>query len=179
MKSKEKAVSTLTKGIEGLFKKNKTTYFKGHAALTDKNTISVTGPDGTVQTVTAKNIIIATGSEPMGFPGITIDEKTFVTSTGALSLTSIPKKMVVIGGGIIGLEMASVWSRLGTQVDVVEYMPSIGAGMDAEMARTFHKILVKQGLTFRLGTKVLGATKVGNSVIVDVEPAKGGPKEQV
>lgn len=118
------------------------------------NKISVTANDGTVSKIEAKNVIIATGSEPSGFPGITVDEQSIVTSTGALGLQKVPKSMLVIGGGVIGLELGSVWSRLGAEVTVVEFMPEIGAGMDTEVAKSFQKILTKQGFKFQLGTKV-------------------------
>lgn len=180
MKNKEKSVGGLTKGIEMLFKKNKTDYLKGHGRFLGPNEIEVLASDGSKSVVKAKNVIIATGSDPSPFPGITIDEQTFVTSTGALSLKQIPKKMAVIGGGIIGLEMASVWSRLGSEVTVVEYMGAIGAGMDGDMAKTFHRILQKQGLKFKLNTKVLGATKTADGkVTIQTEPAKGGAKEDL
>ncbi len=138
------------------------------------------GLDGKTSIIKAKNILIATGSEPSGFPGIQVDEESIITSTGALSLKKVPEKMVVIGGGVIGLELGSVWSRLGSEVTVVEYLPAIGAGMDADMATSFQKVLAKQGLKFKLGTKVLSATKNENGkVTIRVEPAKGGPQESL
>ncbi|CAG8498735.1 19087_t:CDS:10 [Rhizophagus irregularis] len=172
MKAKEKAVTGLTRGIEGLFKKNKVTYVKGHGKLIGLNEIEVDGLDGNKTTLKAKNIIIATGSEPTPFKGLEVDEKQIVTSTGALSLEKVPKKMLVIGGGIIGLELGSVWHRLGADVTVVEYLGSIGAGMDGESA-----ILQKQGLKFKLNTKVIDASKKEDKVYVNVESAKGGDKE--
>ncbi|KAJ8324420.1 hypothetical protein BDV3_005126 [Batrachochytrium dendrobatidis] len=178
LKQKEKSVRGLTGGIEMLFKKNKTDYLKGWGTLKSATEIEVTANDGTKSTVKAKNIIIATGSEPSGFPGITVDEEVIVTSTGALSLTKIPEKMIVIGGGVIGLELGSVWSRLGAEVSVVEYMGAIGAGMDADLAKSFQKTLQKQGMKFKLGTKVISATKnAQGKVEVVVEPAAGGPQE--
>ena len=177
MKSKEKAVTGLTRGVEGLFKKNGVQYVKGHGKVTGPNGVSVDLLDGSQQQFHAKNILIATGSEPTPFAGLPVDEKQIVTSTGALSLEKVPEKMLVIGGGVIGLELGSVWSRLGTEVTVVEYMPSIGAGMDSELAKQFQKILVKQGLKFKCGTKVLSGSKKGDKVHVDVEPSKGGAKE--
>ena len=134
LKAKATAVTGLTKGIEGLFKKNKVAYHKGAGKFLNANEIEVTGNDGTVSTLKAKNILIATGSVPSGFPGIEIDEKKIVTSTGALDLQEVPKKMVVIGAGVIGLELGSVWQRLGAEVTVVEYLGAIGAGMDGDMA---------------------------------------------
>ncbi|KAJ3329795.1 dihydrolipoamide dehydrogenase precursor [Blyttiomyces sp. JEL0837] len=134
LKSKEKSVDGLTKGVEFLLKKNKPDYVKGWGKIVKPNEISVDLADGTKSTLTAKNIIIATGSEPSPFPGITIDEEVIVTSTGALSLKKVPEKMMVIGGGVIGLELGSVWKRLGAECTVVEFADAIGAGMDADMA---------------------------------------------
>jgi len=134
LKAKATAVTGLTKGIEGLFKKNKVAYHKGAGKFLSANEVEVTGLDGKVETLKAKNILIATGSVPSGFPGIEIDEKQIVTSTGALDLQEVPKKMVVIGAGVIGLELGSVWQRLGAEVTVVEYLGSVGAGMDSDMA---------------------------------------------
>jgi dihydrolipoamide dehydrogenase len=179
MSFKESAVSKLTKGIEGLFKKNKVDYIKGHGRFTSPHDITVDLLAGGQQTVRAKNVLIATGSEPTPFAGIPIDEKQIVTSTGALSLDRVPEKMIVIGGGIIGLELGSVWNRLGAEVTVVEYMDAIGAGMDKDMAKMFHKILAKQGIKFKLSTKVLGADKVDGKVNINVESAKGGAQESV
>lgn len=177
MASKVKAVTGLTKGIEGLFKKNKVTYYKGAASFDDANTVAVEGLDGKNSTLRAKNIIIATGSEPSPFPGIEVDEKQIVTSTGALSLEKVPEKLIIIGAGVIGLELGSVWSRLGADVTVVEYLDAVGAGMDGELAKTFHKMLTKQGFKFKLSTKVVGTEKVDGRVQVHVEPAAGGNKE--
>ncbi|KAI8917412.1 hypothetical protein BC831DRAFT_484984 [Entophlyctis helioformis] len=168
LKQKEKSVKTLTGGIEMLFKKNKTAYIKGWGTLKTPNEIE------------AKNVIIATGSEPSGFPGVTVDEESIVTSTGALSLTKVPEKMIVIGGGVIGLELGSVWSRLGAETTVVEYMGAIGAGMDADLAKSFQKTLQKQGMKFKLSTKVISATKLPNGQVeVVVEPAAGGAQEKL
>ncbi|KAI8906042.1 hypothetical protein EDD86DRAFT_211379 [Gorgonomyces haynaldii] len=177
MKQKDTAVSGLTAGVATLFKMNKTDYIQGWGQFEGPNTIKVKKNDGTEETVNAKNVIIATGSEASGFPGIEVDEKQIVTSTGALSLDKVPEKMVVIGGGVIGLELGSVWSRLGSQVTVVEFMPQIGAGMDAEVAKRFQQILTKQGIKFKLGTKVLGATKKDGKVDLLVEDAKSGKQE--
>ena len=175
LKRKDDVVEGLTKGIEGLFKKNKVTYIIGAGEITAPGKITVTGKQKTQ--IAAKNIIIATGSEVMPLPGITIDEKRIVSSTGALTLTEVPKKMIVIGGGYIGLEMGSVWRRLGAEVTVVEFLDSIVPAMDAEIGRQLHKVLEKQGMKFRLGTKVVSAASTAKKVTLTVEPAKGGTKE--
>ncbi|KAF9327683.1 dihydrolipoamide dehydrogenase precursor [Linnemannia elongata] len=178
LKAKANAVSGLTKGVEGLFKKNKVAYHKGAGKFLNANEIEVTGNDGTVSTLKAKNILIATGSVPSGFPGIEIDEKKIVTSTGALELQEVPKKMVVIGAGVIGLELGSVWQRLGAEVTVVEYLGAVGAGMDSDMAKAFHRTLSKQGFKFKLSTKVVGTEQLADGRVgVKVEAAKGGNAE--
>ncbi|CAZ83659.1 unnamed protein product [Tuber melanosporum] len=181
MNAKEQSVSGLTKGIEYLFKKNGVDYVKGTGTITSEHEIKV-GPldGGGPQTLRAKNIIIATGSEATPFPGLEIDEKRIVTSTGAIALTQVPEKMVVIGGGIIGLEMGSVWSRLGSDVTVVEYLGAIGGpGMDAEMAKTMQRILQKQGMKFKLNTKVMGGDVGSDNIKINVESAKGGKSESI
>ncbi|TPX73397.1 dihydrolipoyl dehydrogenase [Chytriomyces confervae] len=178
MKQKEKSVSGLTRGVEFLLKKNKADYIKGWGQITKSNEVVVSGLDGAKSTLKTKNIIIATGSEPSPFPGVDVDEKVIVTSTGALSLEKIPETMIVIGGGVIGLELGSVWSRLGAKTTVVEYADAVGAGMDADMAKLFQKTLQKQGMNFKLGTKVISAKKnSAGKVDVVVEPAKGGARE--
>lgn len=196
MKAKDTSVESLTKGIEFLFKKNKVEYVKGTGSFIDQHSIKVDLLDGGERTLRAKNIIVATGSEATPFPGLTIDEKRVITSTGALALQEVPKKMVVIGGGIIGLEMvwtptfffgvlgltnsiqASVWSRLGAEVTVVEYLNQIGGpGMDTEIAKQTQKILSRQGLKFLVGTKVTKGDDSGENIKIEVEAAKGG-KEQ-
>lgn len=178
MKAKEQSVAGLTKGVEFLFKKNGVEYIKGAGAFQDEHTIKVQLNDGGETSVVGKNILIATGSEATPFPGLEIDEKRVVTSTGAIALEEVPKKMVVIGGGIIGLEMASVWSRLGSQVTVVEFLDQIGGpGMDLEIAKSAQKILKKQGINFKTGTKVLGGDKTGELVKLEVDSAKGGKQE--
>ena len=134
MKNKEKAVTVLTKGIEFLFKKNKVTYFKGTGSITGTNQISIKSSDNKNETIEAKNIIIATGSDPVSLPGVEFDEEKIVSSTGALSLKEVPKKLVVVGGGYIGLEMGSVWSRLGSEVQVVEFLDHITPGMYKEIS---------------------------------------------
>jgi dihydrolipoamide dehydrogenase len=158
---KDDVVSGNTKGIEFLFKKNKVTWLKGWATIPAPGQVKV-GDD----THTAKNIVIATGSEASSLPGVTIDEETIVTSTGALTLKSVPKSMVVIGAGVIGLEMGSVYARLGTEVTVVEYLDAITPGMDAEVAKTFQRILTKQGLKFVLGAAVQSVTKTATGATV-------------
>ncbi|KAJ3071113.1 dihydrolipoamide dehydrogenase precursor [Podochytrium sp. JEL0797] len=180
LKQKEKAISTLTRGVEGLLKKNKADYVKGWARIVNAGEVSVAGNDGTTSVLKTKNIIIATGSEPSPFPGVEVDEKVIVTSTGALSLEKIPETMIVIGGGVIGLELGSVWSRLGAKCTVVEYADAIGAGMDQDMAKAFQKTLQKQHINFKLGTKVISAKKnAAGKVDVVVQPAKGGPNETI
>ncbi|CEL02849.1 hypothetical protein BJX68DRAFT_254628 [Aspergillus pseudodeflectus] len=178
MAAKDTSVDGLTKGIEFLFKKNGVEYVKGTGALVDQNTVKVNLLDGGEQTLRGKNIIIATGSEATPFPGLNIDEKRIITSTGALSLKEVPKKMVVIGGGIIGLEMASVWSRLGSEVTVVEFLNQIGGpGMDADIAKQAQKILQKQGIKFKTGFKVTKGDDSGATIALSVESAKGGKEE--
>lgn len=178
MKQKEKAVTGLTGGIEFLLKKNKVDYVKGWGKFASANEIEVDLNQGGKEIIKAKNIIIATGSEPSPLPGnvIPIDEKYVVSSTGALSLTSIPKKLVVIGGGVIGLEMGSVYARLGTQVTVVEYMDRVCPTMDIEITTNFKKLLEKQGLKFLMKTKVVGGNGGPNGCKVEIEPAEGGSR---
>ena len=166
MKNKEKAVAVLTKGIEFLFKKNKVTYFKGIGAFKSANEISILSKGKETKIQTDKTII-STGSEPVSIPGMEFDEEKILSSTGALSLTKVPKKMIIVGGGYIGLEMGSVWSRLGTQVEVVEFLDHITPGMDREVSKEFEKILKKQGIKFQLNTKVEKITKSKNFVSID------------
>jgi dihydrolipoamide dehydrogenase len=177
MSHKSKGVEGLTKGIEFLFKKNKVTYIKGFGSFKDKNTISVTDASNNQKDYKFKNAIIATGSVPISLPNIEIDEKIVVSSTGALNLTSVPKKLVVIGAGYIGLEMGSVWLRLGSEVQVVEYLDYITPGMDREVSDAFLKILQKQGMQFNLSTKVIGVKKNKNGATVTVE--KNGAKSDI
>ncbi|MBX9726749.1 MAG: dihydrolipoyl dehydrogenase, partial [Rickettsiales bacterium] len=174
MARKSDVVSKLTQGIEGLFKKNKVTYLKGLGTITGKNEVSVEG----VKYAT-KNIVIATGSEVTPLNGITIDEKQIVSSTGALELSAVPKHLVVIGAGVIGLELGSVWKRLGSKVTVLEYLDRVTPGMDNEIAKNFQKILEKQGIEFKLGVKVTGATPSKAGVEVTFEPAAGGVAEKL
>ncbi|PAX08205.1 dihydrolipoyl dehydrogenase [Sphingomonas lenta] len=169
---KAKAVKELTGGIEFLFKKNKVEWLKGRASFQDKNTVSVGD-----RTVTAKNIVIATGSSVTPLPGVEIDQKVVVDSTGALALPKVPEHLVVIGGGVIGLELGSVWRRLGAKVTVVEYLDQILPGFDGEVRKEANKIFKKQGFELRLSTKVTGVTVQGDKASVQVEPAQGGEGE--
>ena len=175
--NKDKVVGDFTKGIEFLFKKNKVDYVKGAATLAGDQRIDVTLSDGGKAQIEADAIVIATGSEPTPLPNVAIDEKRIVSSTGALTLTEVPKHLVVIGAGYIGLEMGSVWRRLGAKVTVVEYLDRILPGMDGEIAKQFQRILTKQGMAFRLGSKVTGATSGSSGVSLTLEPAKGGAAE--
>ena len=175
MKRKDGVVGDLTKGIEHLFKKNKVAYVKGLGRITGKNEVTVSGDDARV--LNAKNIIIATGSVSAPLPGIKIDEKRIVTSTGALALGKVPKHLVVIGGGVIGLELGSVWSRLGAQVTVVEFLDRILPTMDGEISKHFKRILGKQGFAFKLNTKVTAAKASAKGVALTLEPAAGGESE--
>lgn len=177
MERKTKIVGDLCKGIEGLFLKNKVKYFKGRGSFASANEINIELNDGGKETVKAKNVIIATGSESTPIPGIEINEKNIVTSTGALTLEKVPAKMAVIGGGVIGLEMGSVWSRLGAEVVVVEYLDKIVPSMDADISKEFKKILEKQGLTFKLSTKVVSAKADKKGVELKLEAAAGGNPE--
>ena len=171
---KSKAVTELTGGIEFLFKKNKVDWLKGRASFTDANTVTVGD-----RSVRAKNIVIATGSSVTPLPGVTIDQEVIVDSTGALALPRVPEHLVVIGGGVIGLELGSVWLRLGAKVTVVEYLDQILPGMDEEVRKESAKIFKKQGFELRTGTKVTGAVRNGSSATLTVEPSKGGAAEQI
>jgi dihydrolipoamide dehydrogenase len=177
MKQKAESVTALTKGIEYLFKKNKVTWVKGAGRIAGAGKVEVTAEDGQVTTLDAKNIVIATGSEPAGLPGVTVDQQRIVDSTGALSLPEVPKSLVVIGAGIIGLELGSVWRRLGATVTVVEFLDRISPGMDADVAKTFQRELTKQGMAFKLGAKVTGATASKKGVSLTIEPVAGGAAE--
>ncbi len=169
---KAKAVKELTGGVEFLFKKNKVTWLKGKAAFQDAHTVDVAG-----QKVTAKNIVIATGSSVMPLPGVAVDQTTVVDSTGALALPKVPEHMVVIGGGVIGLELGSVWRRLGAKVTVVEFVDQILPGFDGEVRRESAKLFKKQGMELKLSTKVTGVTVDNGVATVTVEPAAGGASE--
>lgn len=177
MANKSKAVVGLTGGIEYLFKKYKVDYVKGFGKLSGPNSVSVNLTSGGTQVVEAKNIILAVGSEPTPLPTCPVDNarKRVVDSTGALELDKIPKKMVVIGGGVIGLEMGSVWRRLGTEVTVVEFLDTITPSIDKEISQNFLKILKKQGMKFMLSTKVTGTEVTADSVKLTLQPAAGGP----
>jgi dihydrolipoamide dehydrogenase len=168
------AVKSLTGGIEFLFKKNKVEWLKGHATFESADTVKVGD-----RTVRAKNIVIATGSSVTPLPGVDIDEKIVVSSTGALELGQVPKRMVVIGGGVIGLELGSVWRRLGSQVTVVEFLDQILPGFDDDVRKEANKIFKKQGIEFRLGTKVTGVKVDGGKATLTVEPAEGGASETI
>ncbi|MBB2155566.1 dihydrolipoyl dehydrogenase [Gluconacetobacter diazotrophicus] len=172
MARKGEVVEANVKGVEFLFKKNKVTWLKGTGKLEGTGRITVDG-----KPVTAKHIVIASGSDSAGLPGVEVDEKVIVTSTGALELSAVPKKMVVIGGGVIGLELGSVWHRLGAEVTVVEFLDRLVPGTDGEIAKQFQRILTKQGLQFKLGHKVTKADKTGKGVTLTVEPAAGGTAE--
>jgi len=169
---KQEVVTANTKGVEFLFRKNKITWLKGAGRIVAPGQVDV---DGAVYA--AKNIVIATGSESVPLPGVPVDEKQIVTSTGALELDKVPGHLVVVGGGVIGLELGSVWQRLGAKVTVVEFLDRIALGMDTELATNFQRILQKQGMTFRLGAKVTGATTGPDGVSLSIEPVKGGEVE--
>ena len=179
MARKDKVVGENTRGVEFLFKKNKVAWIKGTAALAGPGQIDVALSEGGSSPVTTKNIVIATGSDSVGLPGLEIDEKRIVSSTGALTLGEVPKRLVVIGGGYIGLEMGSVWERLGSQVAVVEFLDRITPGMDADVAKALQRVLTKQGFAFKLGTKVVGAKTDNKGVTLALEPAQGGPREEL
>ncbi|KAM0247392.1 hypothetical protein ACHAQJ_009856 [Trichoderma viride] len=180
MKAKDTAVTGLTKGVEFLLKKNGAEYIKGTGTFINENEIKVNLNDGGESVIRGKNILIATGSEATPFPGLEIDEKRVVSSTGAIALEKVPETLTVIGGGIIGLEMASVWSRLGTKVTVVEFLGQIGGpGMDAEISKAAQRILKKQGIEFKLNTKVVSGDKGGELVKLEIDAAKGGKPESI
>ena len=166
MKNKDKAVTILTKGVEFLFKKNKVTYFKGYGSILDKNKILIKSNDDE-KNIETKNIVISTGSEAVSLPGIEFDEEKILSSTGALNIPKVPKKMLIIGAGYIGLEMGSVWSRLGSEVHVIEYLDHITPGLDKEISQEFMKILKKQKINFHLNTKVERISKIDKGVILE------------
>ena len=180
MARKDKVVGDLTKGIEFLFKKNKVDYVRGAGSLAGPGKVAVTPADGgKAQTLEAKHILIATGSDVMKLPGVEIDEKRIVSSTGALALTKVPKHLVVVGGGVIGLELGSVWRRLGSQVTVVEFLDRVLPEMDGEVSKTFGRIMKKQGMALRLGSKVTSAKAGKGGIKLSVEPAAGGKAETI
>ena len=173
MKNKDKAVTVLTKGVEFLFKKNKVSYFKGFGSFVSDKKIKIKSSDGKEIEIDGDNIIIATGSEPSKMQNINFDEEKIVSSTGALSLKKVPKKMIVIGGGYIGLEMGSVWSRLGSDVHVIEFLDHITPGMDKEISNEFMKILKKQNIKFHMSTKVEKITKKNENIEIETSNNKG------
>ncbi|KAK9489849.1 dihydrolipoyl dehydrogenase [Lipomyces doorenjongii] len=180
LKAKDEAVSSMARGVELLLKQNKIDYFKGVGKILGADEIEVKGNPGEPDALLrVENIIIATGSEATSFPNLIVDEKMIVTSTGAIAVQKVPNKMVGIGGGIIGLELGSVWSRLGADVTIVEFQNAIGAGMDSEISKLTQRSLSKQGLKFKLSTKVLGAEIEGETVKVTVDSAKGGKVESL
>jgi dihydrolipoamide dehydrogenase len=177
MSNKNKSIQVLTKGVEFLFKKNKVTYFKGKGVLLSKNDIVVYESNNKRTNIKSKNIVIATGSTVTSLPGIEINEKNIVSSTGALSFDKVPPKLAVIGGGYIGLEMGSVWSRLGSDVTVIEFLDFITPGMDREISNEFQKILSKQGIKFKMGSKVESVKDQGNTVLISYTNVKNSKKE--
>ena len=177
MAQKAESVEALTKGVEFLMKKNKVDYIKGWGRIDGPGKVVVKAEDGTETVLETKNIVIATGSEPTPLPGVTIDNKRIVDSTGALSLPDVPKSLIVVGAGVIGLELGSVWKRLGAEVTVVEFLDRILPGTDTEVATAFQKILTKQGFKFKLASKVTGATATDKQVQLTVEPVAGGDAE--
>jgi dihydrolipoamide dehydrogenase len=179
MVQKDKVVEANTAGIVFLFKKNKVEWIKGTGRIAGAGKIEVALSAGGTQDLAARHIVIATGSDSMPLPGVAVDERSIVSSTGALALASVPKRLIVIGGGYIGLEMGSVWQRLGSQVTVVEFLDRIVPGMDGEVSKHMQRILQKQGMSFKLATKVTGAVPGDKGVTVSIEPAKGGPGESL
>jgi dihydrolipoamide dehydrogenase len=179
MSNKNKSIQVLTKGVEFLFKKNKVSYFRGKGVVSSKNDIIIFGSNNSRTNIKTKNIVIATGSEVASLPGIEIDEKNVVSSTGALSFEKVPKKLAVIGGGYIGLEMGSVWSRLGADVTIIEYLDHITPGMDREVSNEFQKILTKQGIKFKMGSKVNSVGSKENSVTISYTDIKNSKEEKI
>ena len=179
MSNKNKSIQVLTKGVEFLFKKNKVTYLKGKGVIFSKYDVVIYGENNSRTNIKAKNIVIATGSEVVSIPGIEINEKNVVSSTGALSFDKVPKKLAVIGGGYIGLEMGSVWSRLGSEVTVIEYLDYITPGMDREISNEFQKILTKQGIKFQMGSKVNTVNSKGDSVTISYTELKNSKEEKI
>ncbi len=179
MAQKDEAVKGLTEGVAFLMKKNKVKHYAGKGKIVGKGEVEIELNAGGTEKIGATNIVIATGSEPASLPGIEIDEERVVTNTGALSLKEIPKKLILIGAGVIGLEMGSVWSRLGSEVTVIEFLDHIMPGADSEISKQSKRIFEKQGLNFRMGTKVTGIEKLKTKLKVSVEPAKGGDEEHL
>ena len=179
MSAKNKSVLTLTKGVEFLFKKNKIIHLKGQGKISSKNSVTVIDDSGNKTNYKAKNIVIGAGSIPASLPGIKIDEKTVVSSTGALSFDKVPKELVVIGGGYIGLELSSVWKRLGSKVTVIEFLDHIIPGMDKDISTEFQKILIKQGINFKLNSKVTAVNVLKNKAVVDFTSNKNTKRERI
>ena len=179
MNNKKSSVQTLTKGIEFLFKKNKITHLKGKGLISEKNKVIVIDESNKKTSYSAKNIVLATGSVPTSLPGIEIDEQYIVSSTGALAFEKVPKELIVIGGGYIGLELSSVWSRLGSKVTVVEFLDHIIPGMDKDISTEFLKILSKQGIDFKLDSKVVDVKILNKKVIVDFTNNKSAKRERI
>ncbi|EPY01397.1 dihydrolipoyl dehydrogenase [Magnetospirillum fulvum] len=177
MAHKDKVVADNTKGIDFLLKKNKITRILGAGSLAGNGQVTVTAADGAVSTVAARSIVLATGSEVTPLPGLAIDEEVFVSSTGALALPQVPKRLVVIGGGVIGLELGTVWSRLGSEVTVVEYLDRILPFHDLEVSKTMTRLLGQQGIGFKLATKVVAGERKGAGAVLTLEPAAGGATE--
>jgi dihydrolipoamide dehydrogenase len=178
MKRKADVVEATTKGVAFLFKKNKVTAFQGRGRIEKAGEVAVLGDDGAVkETLATKAILIASGSEVTPLPGVTVDEKKIVSSTGALELAEVPKRLVVVGAGIIGLELGSVWRRLGSEVTVVEFLDRIVPGVDDEVTKHFQRALARQGLKFKLGSRVTKAEPTGTGVTLTIEPSKGGAAE--
>ena len=181
MAHKDATVAANVTGVAFLFKKNKIDSFRGTGRIVAAGKVSVSGDDGKVQEIEAKNIVIATGSDVAGIPGVEvdIDEKVIVSSTGALSLSKVPERLVVVGGGVIGLELGSVWARLGAKVTVVEFLDTILGGMDGEVSKQFQRLLSRQGFEFRLGAKVTAVSGGKKGASVTFEPVKGGQAETI
>src|SRR6185437_4956537 len=179
MAQKDKVVGELTKGVEFLFRKNKVEGIVGEARITAPGKVEVKGKDGAVRSLSAKHIIIATGSDVAPLPGVSIDEQQIVSSTGALALGSVPKKLLVVGAGVIGLELGSVWKRLGSDVTVVEFLDRVTPGMDLEVSKAFQRVLTKQGMSFKLSTKVVEVEKKNGGLVITVEAAAGGEKSVI
>ncbi len=179
MAHKTKVVGELTKGVEFLLKKAKSEAIVGEARIAAPGRVEVKTRDGSVRALETRHIVIATGSDVMPLPGVTVDEERVVSSTGALSLKSVPRRLLVVGGGYIGLELGSVWRRLGSEVLVVEFLDRITPGLDGEIAKQFQRLLARQGMKFQLSTKVVGVEKSGDGLKVSVEPAAGGERQVI
>jgi dihydrolipoamide dehydrogenase len=179
MAHKDKVVGELTKGVEFLLKKNKCEAIVGRARIAAPGKVEVKAADGALRALETRHIVIATGSDVTALPGLAIDEERVLSSTGALALASVPRRLLVVGAGYIGLELGSVWRRLGSEVLVVEFLDRIAPGLDGEVAKQFHRILQRQGMKFQLSTKVVGVDKSGETLKVSLEPAAGGERQIV